>query len=651
MFNPKNIIGLIISLNLLPLTSFAQNDSINIYEFNLLELSKLEISSVSKIPQNFSDISATAHVITAEEIRDNGYFTLNEVLSSLPGFQFRDILGFNSYVFQRGVPSQNNLILLLIDGIQVNELNSGGFYGGGQYNLENIEKIEVVYGPASVVYGTNAISGVINLITKETAGIGVSILGGSFNTYNVNLNYGYKKEAFDIRVSGMYKTTEKADLRGAEGDNNWTEDMENFETDYSFDAKIRYKNIKTGVNVLNKTTSRTTSQPSIGTNYQERGSLWDILFVNAYLKHNYSISKHFNLSTSIYNRNATVRDNTITYTLDTTQVGFYRPNHLIGGESVLSYTSYNKLKLVGGVMFESAQLAEGFSTTYSNSFDQKPPKPSKPNLLTNNLLSAFIEGDFKIVPSLSVVGGLRFDNSSVYEQVFTPRFSILFNREKMTMKLLYANAFRAPKPWDYTNGIGNPNLLPEKMNSLELSNNLYLSKSFSITTSIYKNILDESIEKELLPNSNQFRWINKGRLETDGAEITLKYSSKKIRFSTNYTFNHSYNENKVIIPEIAKHMTNATITYRFFDLYRINLSANYIGERKNTQIISATNSDLVEPALIFNGTLSLIDFHKFNLQLMFKNILNKEYYHTSNVPVERYRQPQRTLMIKLAYNL
>ena len=79
------------------------------------------------------------------------------------------MVSINSYVFQRGVPSQNNLIVLLVDGIQINELNSGGFYGGGQYNLSNVERIEVVYGPASALYGTNAISGIVNIITKNSS--------------------------------------------------------------------------------------------------------------------------------------------------------------------------------------------------------------------------------------------------------------------------------------------------------------------------------------------------------------------------------------------------------------------------------------------------------------------------------------------------
>jgi len=157
----------------------------DVFNMSLTELMNVEVVSASKISEPIREVPATVQVITAEQIRDRGYFTLEEALSDLPGFQFRNILGFNSYVFMRGAPSQNNLILVLVDGIQINELNSGGFYGGGQYNLSNVERIEVVYGPASALYGTNAVSGIINIITKNP-GKGLkghaTLLGGGFKT-------------------------------------------------------------------------------------------------------------------------------------------------------------------------------------------------------------------------------------------------------------------------------------------------------------------------------------------------------------------------------------------------------------------------------------------------------------------------------------
>ena len=86
------------------------------------------------------------------------------------------------------------LIAGFVDGIQINELNSGGFYAGGQFNLSNVKRIEDVYGPASVLYGTNAISGIINIIfndPEDIRGGHASVLFGNFGTRNYDFKYGY----------------------------------------------------------------------------------------------------------------------------------------------------------------------------------------------------------------------------------------------------------------------------------------------------------------------------------------------------------------------------------------------------------------------------------------------------------------------------
>ena len=104
---------------------YAQNQNLDeLLDLDISELMNIQVVSASKTLQKVSEVPATVCVITEEQIHSNGYFTLEEALSDLPGFQFRNILGLNSYVFQRGVPNQNNLILVLIDGIQINELNS-----------------------------------------------------------------------------------------------------------------------------------------------------------------------------------------------------------------------------------------------------------------------------------------------------------------------------------------------------------------------------------------------------------------------------------------------------------------------------------------------------------------------------------------------
>jgi outer membrane receptor for ferrienterochelin and colicin len=280
-----------ISFIFLFFNALAQKKNLDVYNLNFEELSKLKIVTASKTEQDIKELTSTLHVISAEEIQERAYFTLDEMLSDLPGFQFRNVMSLNSYVFQRGIPNQNNLTLILIDGIQVNELNSGGFYGGGQYNLSNIERVEVVYGPSSVAYGTNAVSGIINIITKnaeKNKGSFTTTIG-NFNTImsDASLSFVNKEKSLGIKVSGMLKKSDNANLKGEAGDNNWTDLLDNFEDDYALDMKVNYKNFIFGTNYLNKQTSTATFQKSIGSSYKDYGTLWNIRFLNNYLKYNH----------------------------------------------------------------------------------------------------------------------------------------------------------------------------------------------------------------------------------------------------------------------------------------------------------------------------------------------------------------------------
>lgn len=630
----------------------ALGDSTSIYDLDINQLSKFQIATPSKVTQSIIEIPSTIKIITSTEIKENGYFTLEQALSTLPGLQFRNVQGINSYIFMRGIPNQNNLILLLIDGVQVNELNSGGFYGGGQYNLSNVERIEIVYGPSSVAYGTNAVSGIINIITKNPLNkkLNINVLKGNFNTLSADFGYSYinKDTSFGIIFSGMYKQSDKADLRGNAGDNNWSDNMENYEKDFSFDLKINKDKFIFGANYLHKQTPTTTQEKSIGTIYQDFGTFWNIRFINTYLKYKNDFSENISFISTLYNRNATVLDNTIYQILNNAQVGYYRPNNLIGIENIIDYKYSKQFSITSGLTFEYEKLAESPTLTYSSSPNVSPPTPSTPNMLTNTLASIFVEPRIILYNNLYLSGGVRFDNSSVYDQVLTPRIGLSYSYQKYVFRLSYSEAFRAPKPWDYTDGIGNSNLKPEKINSLEGSVNIKLSDYINSSVTLYKNDLKNSLFREITPNGA--RWVNRNEINTFGTELTLNYSTKEFKSFLNYTFTQSENETGIFIPEISKHTANFGITYYFIENFSLNLRANYIGERKNPKIITATNNDIIEPALILHSTVTLLNYFGFDFQFSAYNLLDKEYFHSSNRTPDRYRQSQRTFLFIVGYN-
>lgn len=151
------------------------------------------VTSVSKSKESLLEAPATVMVITAAEIERRGYLDLEAILHDLPGFDFSRFYGVPyANIYQRGYRSADTTrTLLLIDGVEDNDLFSQVPYISRQFPLSMIERIEVVHGPASTMYGANAFAGVINIITKEPEqliadgkkiGYDVWLTGGSWGT-------------------------------------------------------------------------------------------------------------------------------------------------------------------------------------------------------------------------------------------------------------------------------------------------------------------------------------------------------------------------------------------------------------------------------------------------------------------------------------
>jgi outer membrane receptor for ferrienterochelin and colicins len=127
-----------------------------------------QVASVSKTNESLREAPATVVVVTADEIQRRGYLDLEQLLHDLPGFDISRLNGdIYSNIYQRGYRSPNDRLLFLVDGVEQNELSSGILYLSRQYPLTNIDRVEVIYGPASTMYGANAYTGVISVITKD----------------------------------------------------------------------------------------------------------------------------------------------------------------------------------------------------------------------------------------------------------------------------------------------------------------------------------------------------------------------------------------------------------------------------------------------------------------------------------------------------
>ena len=181
-----------------------------IFDLSIEELLNISIVTVSKRPERILDAPGIVNIVTAADIKRYGANTLFEVLGRLPSVYAYSYpsLRENVISFRGQSEGADNHMLLLINGRPLREGYTGGINGHvyRSFPLEVIDQIEVVRGPGSVLYGTNALSGVVNIITRkpESDLTGeASVSGGSFGTWQANVTTGFEKK--DLQILGGLK--------------------------------------------------------------------------------------------------------------------------------------------------------------------------------------------------------------------------------------------------------------------------------------------------------------------------------------------------------------------------------------------------------------------------------------------------------------
>ncbi len=147
------------------------NDEDEIDDIELLELEVPIVVTAARREQSITDVPYASSVITQEDIRWSGARSIPDALRLVPGVDVADLSFGSAAVSPRGFHGfLSRQILILVDGRQVyDSLFGGTLWGSWPFQLEDIERIEVIRGPGGVTWGANALNGVINIITKAPA--------------------------------------------------------------------------------------------------------------------------------------------------------------------------------------------------------------------------------------------------------------------------------------------------------------------------------------------------------------------------------------------------------------------------------------------------------------------------------------------------
>ncbi len=190
--------------------TYAIADSDNLGMLTLDQLLDVEVVSVAKVPEKIRNTPAAIQVITQEDLRRSGVNSIPEALRLVPGMHVYRIDANKWAISARGFTSQfSNKMLVMIDGRTVySPLFSGVYWDVQDMMLEDIDRIEVIRGPGGSLWGTNAVNGVINIISKDSAdtqGGLVSMEGSQEDKNQVAAHYGgWLDSRTSYRLYGKY---------------------------------------------------------------------------------------------------------------------------------------------------------------------------------------------------------------------------------------------------------------------------------------------------------------------------------------------------------------------------------------------------------------------------------------------------------------
>ncbi|WP_313485374.1 catecholate siderophore receptor CirA [Atlantibacter hermannii] len=571
------------------------------------------VVSASATEQNLKDAPASISVITQQDLQRKTVQNLKEVLKEVPGVQLTNEGDNRQGVSIRGLSSSYTLIL--VDGKRVNSRNAVFRHNDFDLNwipVDAIERIEVVRGPMSSLYGSDALGGVVNIITRKvgkswhgtfTADTTVQEHRDRGDTWNGQFftSGPLIDDVLGVKVSGNLAKREKdAQQQSSTGETpriegftnrnanvefNWTPNQ-----DHDFDF-------------------------AYGRDRQDRDS--DSLAKDRLDRETWAIGHHgrWDLGNSelrFYGEKIDNNDPGSTSTITS-------ESNTLDGKYVLPIGAINQLLTFGGE-YRHDSLTDPVNLTGGTS-----------SKTSANQYALFLEDEWRIIDPLAFTAGLRMDDHETYGDHWSPRAYLVYNAtDTLTIKGGWSTAFKAPSLLqlspDWTTGscrgaceiVGSADLKPETSESYEIG--LYYAGeegwldgvTASVTT--FQNDIDDMINIDRTPNRNLaptysnfvgfnrdgepvFRYYNVNKARIRGVETELKVPfNDQWKLTLNYTYNDgrdlSAGDNKPL-SSLPFHTANGTLDWTPLDDWSFYVSGNYTGEQRSTQAASTANGGYV----------------------------------------------------------
>lgn len=579
------------------------------------DLMSLKVKISTNTEQTLSKAPSVVSILTAEDIKATGATNLTEVLQSVPGIYIRsNLFAFRPQVTFRGASGTHTL--LMVNGVPIRDLvwSSGIFWKGLPTHM--IERVEIIRGPGSALFGSDASAGVINVITKTAGRIQQSEAGvraGSFDSQDGWVQHGGKWNGFDVGVTvGLSHTDghnpyiasdgqtiqdsavltsvsyapghanygyDNADFRFSMGQGDW----------HLLADHMRHSNLEvglTGAAVLDPLTRAKDSRTDIALLYNNKAFAQD-WGLNAELRYyhlDYSSGDGFQENPKNYaaTLGGTLYVDGVINRMRSAQRGLN-----FDASGLYTGLKAHAIRVGGGHKIEDLYFVEQFIN--------KGTGPTGLTLPANSPLVDVSDTPYAFAPekirrisyvylqdvwTLSndweLTAGARYDHYSDFGGTLNPRLALVWQgTDRLTTKLMFGQAFRAPSYLELyaitAATTPNANLTPERSQTWDLSFSYAASKALKLDLGLYRFEQSNLIS---LDSFSQFQ--NSGNKTTEGVELEAQWqATRTLRLSGNLT----HRNESVSFNSVPKQQAYLRGDWAFMPHWNWNVQANWIGKR------------------------------------------------------------------------
>jgi iron complex outermembrane receptor protein len=509
----------------------------------LMEMNVHSVYGASKYEQRVTQAPSSISIVTAEDIRRFGHTSLADVLRSVRGLYVTNDRNY-TYIGVRGFlrpGDYSTRVLLLVDGHRLNDnvYDSGSVGRESMIDVELIERVEVIRGPSSSMYGSSAFLGVINVITKKGRdfdGLELSVDAGSQDTYKTRATYGetldngldwmvsasqYSSSGFDYYYPEFDQRISDNPLANSNGVAAGLDD----EDAAKFFSSLRHGGFTGSVFYSERTKQIPTA--SFETLFNDPNALTDDRRAYLELAYQQALSDWADLRVRGF-YDWYKYDGTYPYDYELIGEADYQAllvdemhGEWAGGEMQVTARPSDRYTFALGGVYR-ANLEE-FQASYD---DVEPRVWYLDRMDSSSVVGVFAQGEARLRDDFSLTAGVRYDHyGETFGGTTNPRFAAIYNpTPSSAIKALYGEAFRAPNPYEryyYPDQADRPMLRPETIRTYELVYEQYLNSIYRLSLSGYSYHIDGLITQVAATDAWPY-YDNIDDVRARGVEVELE---------------------------------------------------------------------------------------------------------------------------------